>query len=235
VDTPILPNETDDARPPVTSGRSPVANAFAIAAAGLALVGSVLGLLSRLEPGGRQRSVSELIGLDRRTIIYGERIVNPRLHDGGVSTAGVWCTDEIRYEPTAGAWHCAGAAELDGHEVGHLARDPGGPCTHRLAGAGVDTWICVAQLEIPQVARDNADRNGFVTFGAPLRGSHVCVQAERSSATEGAWHCSQWRPLQPGYRTVAPIMQPGPCLVRVADQRTGQWSCNMPYSAIFGS
>ncbi len=168
--------------------------------------------------------------IDVQSVYYGDPVSFAALKTGKANNpARAVCDEEIRYEPTTGHWHCAGWAILGDKDVGRVAHDPGGPCTHRLAGMDSPAWKCVATLPVPQAARNLGRPEHGVIFGDMRDGSDLCSEEARPSSTNGAWQCTNWRPIPPGFRFVEAVASPGPCAFRVADQQTGEWTCNPPY------
>ena len=231
MDSPILPNRTDEERsreredPYVRWGTR-----LRFLAAAAALAGALIGLASQLH----HHKASPLytypyvppVGL---TVFYGQPTSPAALKPGKANDAArVVCNDEVRWEPTSGKWHCVGFYDLRAKDVARVARDPGGACTHRVAGFNSPTWKCVATSPVPEAARNAALSTAArgVIFGGMRDGSDFCSEEARANATHGAWTCTNWRPIPSGFRFVEATAAPGPCAFRAADQQTGEWSCN---------
>jgi hypothetical protein len=158
-------------------------------------------------------------------VFYGE-LASPAAAKPGPSPskARTICSDETRWEPTHGEWHCSQTGTLGPFETARPARDPGGPCTHRTAYLS-PVWNCVSRIPMSKAARRNGPIQDFFVFGGPRRGPDFCDQQSRISMTHGSWTCTNWRPIPPGLKLAKARVQPGPCNFRIADQQTGAWSC----------
>jgi hypothetical protein len=225
---PLLPEEPEDRT--MHPRYMPRPEVLRVIAATIAVIGALIGLISRLEQTPapvEQPNVAPVRALNAPTIYYGALASPEAAHPGkDLDPARNVCTDQYRWKPTSGPWHCAQWSSLQAQDVGRPARDPGGPCTHRLVTPPTRVWRCQARLAAAPLAREaQTNHNLRVLFGGMRSGDDVCNQEARSSATQGRWYCTNWRPLPPGFRVVAPVMPPGPCRFRVPDQLTGNWSC----------
>jgi hypothetical protein len=206
----------------------------------IALIGALIGLISRLDttpptvvPAAAPAVDSPLPGqhvpkgYDIQFVYYGALSSPAALHRGSSpSQARSVCTDQVRYEPNHGMWRCNGSNLLGRLDIGRPARDPGGPCTHRKAGIDSPAWSCLTKIAVPPAARNNGPVKKFVIFGGRRNGSDFCDQESRDNQTHGTWTCTNWRPFPAGFHLIPAIAQPGPCSFRVADQQTGIWTCN---------
>jgi hypothetical protein len=233
MDTPILPDhDSEDDREHRRFRRT--ADVLRIVAAALAVAASLIGLASRfhLHHASPPPDLSAITGYDGRIVIYGD-LASPRASKPGKRNdpARVVCDDEVRWEPTSGHWHCAGYATLGDKDVGRVARDPGGPCTHRISGMNLPAWKCVTKQAVPLSARypsfPGPPEHGVI-FGGMRDGSDFCSEEARESKTHGAWTCTNWRPIPVGFHFKEAVAAPGPCDFRAADQQTGEWSCAPP-------
>jgi hypothetical protein len=143
------------------------------------------------------------------------------------------CTDEIRPLPTRGAWECKGSTLLDTSEIGRRMKDIGGPCTHRVADGDNGFWDCWTRIAIPPIAL-------HMPYAVPVMFGHllpstsglqpsslptICRAESRIRETGGPWTCVNSQEAPTGWRFVEPVDPGGPCSYRVADERTGVWSC----------
>lgn len=236
MDSPLLPEKLDE-EPKLQHRYMPRPEVLRVIAGTIALVGALIGLISRLEATQPTVVAREAPGVGPiipgphgpigYSIYYGALASPAAAHRGSSpSQARSVCTDQVRYEPDHGMWRCNGYALLNRLDIGRPARDPGGPCTHRKAGIASPVWTCLTKIAVPPAARNNGPINTFVVFGVNRNGSLFCDQESRDSQTHGAWTCTNWRPFPTGFHLIPPVAQPGPCNFRFADQQTGIWTCN---------
>ena len=236
MDTPILPErdgdeDGDDGRK-LQPRHLSTPYVLRMATAVVVLVGSIVGLVSRLE--ARRASAFDEVpvavrAVSETTTIYGQPASPAALKLGKANQAArSVCDEQVKFEPTSGHWHCVGWAVLGTEDVGAVARDPGGPCTHRLAGTDSPVWKCETKLPVPKAARFAGAQEHGVIFGGMRDGSDFCSEEARDTS-DGAWQCTNWRPIPPGFRFVE-AAESESCTFRVADQQTGEWSCNPPYA-----
>lgn len=236
MDTPILPDhDSEDDREHRRFTRT--ADVLRIVAAALAVAASLIGLASRvhLHHASPAPDLSAITGYDGRIVIYGD-LTSPQASRPGKRNdpARVVCNDEVRWEPTSGHWHCAGYATLGDKDVGRVARDPGGPCTHRIAGPNSPAWKCVTKQAVPLSARYPSYpgpprarrdlRRNARRFRLLLRGGASEQDARRVDVHELAADSCRV-PLQGGRRAARPVRLPrrrsanGRVVVRPADTR----------------
>jgi len=234
MDSPILPDDDGDGADARRRRYLTWGAALRAVAGLLAVVAALIGLANRIHASQTPAPVNDpaIRGYDGRLVIYGDLTSPQALKPGKANDpARVVCDDEVRFKPTTGHWHCVGTASLGDKDVGRVARDPGGSCTHRTAGMDTPTWTCITKEPVPPSALGvkpavPGERN--VIFGGMRDGSDFCSEEARDNATHGAWTCTWWRPVPPGYRFIEAVAGPGPCTFRAADQQTGEWSCDPP-------
>jgi hypothetical protein len=167
-----------------------------------------------------------------RTYVFGDTAM-PKPGTGKL-WARQLCVAEIRASAAGGPWTCVSWMGYDVNEIPHAARDPGGPCTHRVVDFGDAAWRCETTLPATPLSLDIAARQTHPLFFADLSQprSHgaVCTQEIRVSATHGAWDCALWTPVDANehFRVVAPLDPGGPCTARKVDELTGVWTCQDP-------
>jgi hypothetical protein len=237
MDSPILPEREGDEEGENSRKLQPrhLSTPYALrtATAVVVLAGSVVGLVSRLE--ARHTSAFDDVpvvqAVSETTTIYGQPVSPAALKPGKANQAArSVCNEQVRFEPTTGHWHCVGWAVLGTRDIGAVARDPGGPCTHRLAGMDSPVWKCETKLPVPKAARFVGRTEHGVIFGGMRDGSDFCSEEARNNTSDEAWQCTNWRPIPPGFRFVEAAAPSESCTFRVADQQTGEWSCNPPYA-----
>ncbi|HUJ92799.1 MAG TPA: hypothetical protein VLW05_08870 [Gaiellaceae bacterium] len=137
------------------------------------------------------------------------------------------CVEEWRPLPTTGAWTCSSWLPLNATQVGRRATDVGGPCTHRLVSAD-GSWNCWTRIAIPSLAL-HMPYSTPLMFGHVIPGEdghpQVCREQARTSERHGAWKCVGAQAPPSGWRIAEPVDPGGPCSYRIADERTGVWSC----------
>lgn len=234
MDGPLLPERSGEEE--VQPRFIPRPEVLRVVAATLALIGAIVGLITRLEPSHHSTSLVQTVALPAVSeAFYGEPTISalrPATKLGDNSRRV--CTDELRPKPRSGAWHCKSSVALPFDAIGVQAPDPGGPCTHRTTeGGSGKAWLCKTRIAIPQVAL-HMPYTVPVFFGVALRGNGidehrvagVCWQQLRAGQ-HAPWKCGlgAWRPLLPSYRAVAPVDPGGPCVAREVDEETGVWWC----------
>lgn len=232
MDSPILPDGEDEEKGREQARYLRWGAKLRVLAAAVALVGAIVGLVSRLDTTHSSAPDYPAVqAIDAPTIFYGDPTSPAALRPGKANDAArVVCHDEVRYEPTSGHWHCAGYVDLGTRDMGRVPRDPGGPCTHRVAGANSPAWKCITKSAVPEDARNSypGPPEHGVIFGGMHQGSDFCSEEARAGENHGAWSCTNWRPIPRGFRFIEATAPPGPCAFRAADQQTGEWSCNPP-------
>ena len=225
MDTPILPNKRDDEdkrdERPLQLRYLPRPEVLRIIAGTLAIVGALIGLISRLDAPAAGPSFSPGPFQSAPTAIYGQP-------DPARKRV---CLDEIRPLPTHGAWRCRVWQPLDAHLIAKSAADPGGPCTHRIV-ADANAWECWTKTAIPAVALGMPYKLpvmfGDVRVGNPgssATGPWICTTEIRHKPDRGTWMCGGWQRAPANFRFVRPLDPGGPCTYRLADQQTGIWAC----------
>jgi len=234
MDSPILPGRADEEQSPERQDRYfRWGTKLRFLAATLALVGAVLGVASRLDGGNQTVQYLPSGGAGPAPASppeFGDptpAALLPAVKSGGQARSV--CVEEVRPLPTRGAWTCHSWVPLGTDEMGSRAKDPGGPCTHRVVSQGAGTWNCWTRIAIPSLAL-------HMPYAVPLMFGHlfaepgkskpqVCREESRSSETDGAWNCVGAQDEPPGWRIAEPVDPGGPCSYRVADEMTGVWSC----------
>jgi hypothetical protein len=237
MDSPILPTSDRTEDSPQTTRILRRSAQFRLVAAAIAIVASAVGLRSQIE--ARHLAVvieSGSVAVGRAPAsppVFGDptpAALLPAARSGGMPRTVCW--DETRPLPTSGAWTCKGWIPLDTDEFGRRATDTGGPCTHRVASQAGGAWNCWTRIAIPAVAL-------HMSYAVPLMFGHlvasapggsathpqICREEARSAETSGRWTCVGAQDPPAGWRIVEPVDPGGSCSYRVADERTGVWSC----------
>jgi len=231
MDSPILPDRTgaeeDKDRRPVQPRYVPRPEVLRVIAGVIALIGAIVGLVTRLEtthPGTEVQNFPE-----PAVVIWGDVLSKHKV-----------CVDELRANPTSGSWRCISPVPLNDNpkypEIARQATWQGGRCTHRLIDDSSRTWQCISTIRpSPFVLRPARQQQRDPVFFADLAQHHedtrppsaeLCTVESRSAPTLGAWTCMAWQRLpQTPYRLVQVIDPGGPCAYRIVDEFTGVWSC----------
>jgi hypothetical protein len=237
MDTPFLPNRDNDDDAAERRRYRRWGDSLRIAAAALAVAGSLIGLVSHFH-GSRQPADPPApfqIGIPSPVgpYVFGEpsaAALRPvaKAHGGKRSV----CIDEERPLSTTGAWTCHVTEPIAASQIGRLARDTGGPCTHRVASQDGGTWSCWTRIAIPTIALGMPYAVPLMfghlipaATGEDTRSPRVCRTESRASEAHGIWTCVAWQQSPDGWRIVEPVSPGGQCSYRVADEVTGVWSC----------
>jgi len=240
MDTPLLPDKDDarepNDRPELQPQYAPRPEILRIIAGAIALVGAVVGLLSRLEARVVQPAQPAVQALPAvAQTIYGVPSLSAlRAAASATDTNRTVCVDQLR--PTlSGRWRCTGLAWLKLDQVGAQAVDPGGPCTHRAPDNTTGRWVCITRIPIPPAHLHLRGKFHLWFFGVLRPGNGIdqphrpiiCYAETRMEGPRSSWRCFQWRLPIPGIHFLPPVTDPRDrCTTRYVDQETGVWSCH---------
>ena len=233
MDGPILPEDHDDDEEARRRRYLTWGAGLRVVAGVIAVIASLIGLETRVYHAQAPATPPSpsITPYQAQNVYYGDPTSPQALKPGRANDpARMVCTDEIRWEPTSGHWHCNGSTMLGSKDVGRVPRDPGGPCTHRTVLADSPVWQCITTQAVPASARKGylGPVEHGVIYGGMRDGSDFCSQEARASKSHGAWTCTNWRAIPLGFRFEEAANEPGPCDFRAVDQTTGEWSCNPP-------
>ena len=234
MDTPLLPEKTDSAEPrdrrELQPRYLPRPEVLRTVAGLVALVGAVIGLVSRLEAPPKVQVLPAI-----SNTVYGVPSLGALRPAANASdTNRTVCTDQVR-PVSSGRWRCTHQTLLKLDEIGVQAIDPGGPCTHRASAYATEAWVCLTRIPIPPADLNLARKFHLWFFGVRREGNGVdqphkpiiCYGETRMEGPRSPWRCFQWRLAIPGIHFPRPVTDPADrCTTRYVDQETGVWSCH---------
>ena len=207
MDTPILPNPTEDVPPaPKAAGTIWVLRTAA------AVIGLATSLLTLTH--GWDYAVRTTLGLKGPTAVWGT--------PGGSRV----CVDEVRAKARGGTWRCMSWQPVKSGETGRTADDQldGGACSHRAADQSTGVWDCYTRGNMSPIA---AHYHGGVpqpVFGDRLR-TRLCIREYRTSS-DRPWSCEEWGVQVPNVYFASAAPAGLQCIgERWADQESGAWAC----------
>jgi hypothetical protein len=236
MDTPLLPDKSDSTEPvdrrELQPRYLPRPEILRTVAGAIALVGALVGLVSRLEAHAVPPQVQVLPAVSH-TVYGAPSLSGLRAAANATDTNRTVCTDQLRPTPS-GPWRCTSETWLKLDEIGAQAVDPGGPCTHRTPADATGQWVCITRIPIPPAHLGLRRKFHLWFFGALREGNGidqphkpiVCYAETRMEGPHSPWRCWLWRLPIPGIHFLPPVTDPTDrCTTRYVDQETGVWSC----------
>jgi len=237
MDSPILPNRDIDDDDIESRRYRRLRDFLRIVAAALAVAAALFGLLSHFKGGQPPADPPEWSQLASPSALGPYVFGTPsaaalrpvaKAHGGKRSV----CIEEERPLPTTGAWTCHSTESIGPSLIGRVARDTGGPCTHRVASQIGGTWNCWTRIAIPKIVLGMPYAVPIMfghlmphAVGEDTRSGRVCRIESRASEAHGTWTCVGWQQPPDGWRIAEPVNPGGKCSYRIADEVTGVWSC----------
>lgn len=212
MDTPILPNPTDEVPQAPRAART--IWILRTAAAVVGLVTSVLTLTHNWD-----FAVRTTLGLKAPTAVWGSP-------DGSRV-----CTSEVRPHARGGAWRCDSWLPVNSGQEGRTAEARyGNLCSHRVVvDQAIGVWQCLTRGDMSPVALGYRGGYPQPVFGARI-GTRLCIDEWRTTLTQ-PWTCLEWGVRMPNLY-FAEAEPPGITCIneRWADQDAGVWSCGQRLS-----
>jgi hypothetical protein len=207
MDTPILPNQSEDVPPAPRAARTIWALRTSAAVIGLAT--SLLTLTHSWD-----FAVRTALGLKGPTAVW------------GTADGSRVCVDEIRAQAHGGAWRCISWQPVKSGEAARTADAglDGGACSHRVADQSTGVWDCYTRGNMSPVALRYKGGVPQPVFGDRL-GARLCIREYQVTPGQ-PWRCEEWGVRMPNvvFASAAPSGM-GCFGARWADQDTGVWAC----------